>query len=109
MRFHVDEARRKLVLEDENKELDLYTPEAFSVLSRCWLKVGWDQKQVYSFTWLGRPMIQLPEDMIRLQEVIYSLRPDVIVETGVAHGGSLIFHATLCKAMGVGRVIGIYL
>jgi cephalosporin hydroxylase len=49
----------------------------------------------------------LPEDLIRIQEVVYSLKPDVIIETGVAHGGSLVFYATLCKAMGRGRVIGI--
>src|SRR5690606_24886939 len=68
---------------------------------------GWDTKYVYSFSWLGRPIIQLPEDMMRIQEVIYSLKPDVIIETGVAHGGSLIFYASLCKAFGKGRVIGI--
>ena len=56
---------------------------------------------------MGRPIIQLPEDMVRLQEVIYAVQPDVIVETGVAHGGSLIFYASLCKAMNRGRVIGI--
>lgn len=85
----------------------LDTPEAFNIISEIWLRAGWDNKYVYTFTWLGRPIIQLPEDMIRLQEVIHSLRPDVIVETGVAHGGSLIFYASLCKAMDRGRVIGI--
>jgi len=85
----------------------LGSKEAFAVLSRAWLRCGWDNKQVYSFTWLGRPIIQLPEDMVRVQEVIFSLQPDVIIETGVAHGGSLIFYATLCKAMGKGRVIGV--
>jgi cephalosporin hydroxylase len=62
---------------------------------------------VYSFTWMGRPVIQLPEDMLRLQEVIFSVQPDVIIETGVAHGGSLVFYASLCKLMNKGRVIGI--
>jgi cephalosporin hydroxylase len=62
---------------------------------------------VYSFSWLGRPIIQLPEDMIRLQEVIYRVKPDVIIETGVAHGGSLIFYASLMRAIGKGRVIGV--
>ena len=76
-------------------------------ISDIWLRAGWDNKYVYSFTWMGRPIIQLPEDMIRLQEVIYEVRPDVIVETGVAHGGSLVFYASLCKAMGRGRVIGV--
>ena len=83
------------------------TPEAFAIISRAWLRCGWDTKYVYSFTWMGRPIIQLPEDLIRIQEVIYHVRPDVIVETGVAHGGSLVFYASLCKAMGKGRIIGI--
>jgi cephalosporin hydroxylase len=85
----------------------LQSEEAFSATSAAWLRCGWDAKYVYGFTWMGRPIIQLPEDMIRIQEVIYHLKPDVIVETGVAHGGSLILYASLCKAMGHGRVIGI--
>lgn len=85
----------------------LDTPEGFSVISNIWLKSGWDNKHVYTFTWLGRPIIQLPEDMLRVQEVIYKIKPDVIIETGIAHGGSLIFYASLCKLMGKGRVIGI--
>jgi cephalosporin hydroxylase len=83
------------------------TPEAFAAISRAWLRSGWDAKYVYSFTWLGRPIIQLPEDMFRLQELIWSVRPDVVIETGVAHGGSLVFHAGLCRLLGRGRVIGI--
>jgi len=83
------------------------SPEAFAAISRAWLRSGWDNKYVYSFTWMGRPIIQLPEDMMRIQEVIHAVGPTVIVETGVAHGGSLIYYATLCKAMERGRVIGI--
>ena len=89
------------------REYKLDTPEAFQIVSDAWLRAGWDNKYVYSFTWLGRPIIQLPEDMIRLQEVIHAVQPDVIVETGVAHGGSLVFYASLCKAMECGRVIGV--
>lgn len=85
----------------------LGTPEAFAILSRAWLRCGWDNKYVYSFTWLGRPVIQLPEDLIRIQEVVYKLKPDVIIETGIAHGGSLVFFASLCHAIGRGRVIGV--
>ena len=81
--------------------------EAFEIVSDAWLRVGWDNKYVYSFTWLGRPLIQMPEDILRIQEVIYEVGPDVIVETGVAHGGSLVFYASLCKALGRGRVVGI--
>ncbi|MBL8492385.1 MAG: class I SAM-dependent methyltransferase [Rhodocyclaceae bacterium] len=83
------------------------SPEAFALVSKVWLRAGWDTKYVYGFSWMGRPIIQLPEDMVRMQEAIYRVKPDVIIETGIAHGGSLIFYASLCKAMGRGRVIGI--
>jgi cephalosporin hydroxylase len=85
----------------------LSSAEGFAAVSRAWLRAGWDAKYVYSFTWLGRPIIQMPEDMVRLQEVIFQLKPDVILETGVAHGGSLVFSAGLCRLMGKGRVIGV--
>jgi len=85
----------------------LGTPEAFAIISQIWLRSGWDNKYVYSFSWLGRPIIQLPEDMVRLQEIIYRVQPDVIIETGVAHGGSLVFYASLCQAMNQGRVVGV--
>lgn len=89
------------------EEHGLDSPEAFEAVSAAWLRCGWDVKYVYGFTWMGRPVIQLPEDMIRIQEVIWRIRPDVIVETGVAHGGSLIFYASLFEAMGHGHVIGV--
>ncbi len=109
MKFTVDTEARQLFVEDAagRLRLDLYSKQAFELISRFWLKVGWNQKYPYTFSWLGRPIIQLPEDMIRLQEVIYRVRPDVIVETGVAHGGSLVFSASLCKLLGKGRVIGV--
>src|SRR5574338_438133 len=91
----------------EVRRIPLYSREAFELLSHEWLRLGWNQKYTYTFSWLGRPIIQLPEDLIRIQEVIYAVKPDVIVETGVAHGGSLIFHASLCRAIGKGRVIGV--
>jgi cephalosporin hydroxylase len=87
--------------------LDLYSKEAFETISRQWVRVGWSQKYQYTFSWMGRPVIQLPEDMIRMQEAIFQVKPDVIIETGVAHGGSLIFYSSLCKALERGRVIGV--
>jgi cephalosporin hydroxylase len=84
-------------------------PAAFEALATAWLRVAWDAKYQWSFSWLGRPVIQLPEDLLRAQEVVYALRPDVILETGVAHGGSLVFYASLCKALGHGRVLGVEL
>lgn len=105
IQFEYDESAG--VVRHDGRELGLSDPEAFELISRAWLRAGWDTKYVYGFSWLGRPVIQLPEDLIRIQELIYELQPDVIVETGVAHGGSLIFYAGLCAAMGKGRVIGI--
>jgi cephalosporin hydroxylase len=107
MRIMIDMAEKALIHAD-GRRLDLYGKEAFELISELWLKTSWNQKYSYTFTWLGRPIIQHPEDLIRLQEVIFTLRPDVIIETGVAHGGSLIFYASLFKAIGhQGRVVGI--
>lgn len=86
---------------------EIGTAAGFDLVSRAWLRAGWDAKYVYGFTWAGRPIIQLPEDMIRIQELVYSVRPDMIIETGIAHGGSLIFYAGLLKQMGGGRVVGV--
>lgn len=109
MKLVIDTERQELTVEkgDKSSMYPLYSDQAFEMISDQWLKVGWNQKYVYSFSWMGRPVIQLPEDMLRIQEVIYSVKPDVIIETGIAHGGSLIFSASLCKAMGKGRVIGV--
>ncbi len=105
MKYTVDTEAKTLTI--DSKELPLYSPEAFEILSSTWLKVGWNGHYHYTFTWFGRPVLQLPEDLIRLQEVLWELKPDVIIETGVAMGGGLLFYATLCHAMGKGRVIGI--
>jgi cephalosporin hydroxylase len=91
----------------EEKAYGIGTPEAFRILSALWLRSGWDTKYVYGFSWLGRPIIQLPDDMIRIQEVVFQVQPDLIVETGIAHGGSLVYYASLCKAMDRGRVLGV--
>ena len=64
-------------------------------------------KYSYNFTWLGRPIIQLPQDMIAIQEVIWNIKPDLIIETGIAHGGSLILSASILELIGQGEVLGI--
>lgn len=109
MKYTIDTDENTLTLFQENqgKTFDLYSKEAFELLSHKWLKVGWNQKYSYTFTWLGRPIIQLPEDLLRIQEAVYQIKPDVIIETGVAHGGSLIYYASICKTLEKGRVIGI--
>lgn len=105
--LHIDKDQITIEASDGKRVVSVGSPEGFKLLSELWLRSGWDTKYVYSFSWLGRPIIQLPEDMFRIQEVIYRVKPDVIIETGIAHGGSLIFYASLFKAMNRGRVIGV--
>jgi cephalosporin hydroxylase len=105
MKIEIDTEKR--TVNADGRTLNLYSDAAFGILSDLWVKVGWNQKYSYGFSWLGVPIIQLPEDMIRYQEAVWALKPDVIVETGVAHGGSAIFSASLCRLMGHGRVIAV--
>lgn len=109
MKLEIDTDEKILFIRKNGKEkkFDLYSKDAFEIISSLWSKIAWNAKYTYTFSWLGRPVIQLPEDMIRTQEVVYHLKPDIIIETGVAHGGSLIYYASLCRAMEKGRVIGI--
>jgi cephalosporin hydroxylase len=65
-------------------------------------------KYSYNFTWLDRPIIQLPADIVAMQEIIWDVKPDLIIETGIAHGGSLIFYASMMELLGGnGEVLGI--
>lgn len=109
MRLSIDTDKKILQCRKNGKDTKykLYSKKAFELISDIWLTVGWNEKYPYTFTWMGRPIIQLPEDMIRTQEVIFQVKPDVIIETGIAHGGSLIYYASLCTLNGRGRVIGV--
>lgn len=64
-------------------------------------------KYSYNFKWLGIPYIQLPQDMIAIQEILWGIKPDYVIETGVAHGGGVVFCASILHAIGHGEVIGI--
>lgn len=66
-------------------------------LSRIWLREITRHKYAYNFSWMGRPIIQLPQDMLAMQEIIWNLKPNLIIETGIAHGGSLIYYASLLE------------
>jgi cephalosporin hydroxylase len=67
-----------------------------------------DYRYSYNFSWMGRPIIQYPQDMIAMQEIVWTVRPDMIIETGIAHGGSLVYYASLLELLGGdGLVLGI--
>ena len=66
-------------------------------LSRQWMVETLKHKYTYHFSWMGRPIIQSPQDILAVQEIIWSVKPDLIIETGIAHGGSLIFSASLLE------------
>jgi len=77
-------------------------------LSRIWLREITRHKYAYNFSWMGRPIIQFPQDMIAMQELIWDTRPDLIIETGIAHGGSILYYASLLELIGEeGYVLGI--
>lgn len=83
----------------------------FQSLSQAWLRESMQRKYVYNFDWLGRPIIQYPNDMVAMQELVWRVRPDLIIETGIAHGGSLVLSASLlamldmCDAIESGQSI----
>jgi len=82
--------------------------QALKAIAREFMISSARHNYTYNFKWMGRPIIQFPMDIIALQELIWLVRPKVIVETGVAHGGSLIFHASMLELIGgEGRVIGV--
>jgi cephalosporin hydroxylase len=77
-------------------------------ISNNFLKLTGKYKYTYNFSWLGRPIIQFPQDIIAMQEIIWQVKPDFIIETGIAHGGSLVFSASMLELIGGdGQVLGI--
>ena len=97
--------QQKRRIEDFGKDAD------FQNLSQVWLRESMRRQYVYNFSWLGRPIIQYPGDMVSVQELIWAVRPDLIIETGIAHGGSLILSASMlamldmCDAIETGATI----
>lgn len=79
----------------------------FRALSVAWRVKALERKYMNNFSWLGRPMIQLPTDTMAIQEIIWAVKPDLIIETGVAHGGSVVLSASMLQLLGHGEVVGI--
>lgn len=69
--------------------------EEMKAKSCDWLQMSMAESYVYNFDWMGRPIIQYPQDMVAMQELVWQVRPDLIIETGIAHGGSLILSSSL--------------
>mgnify|MGYP001234634911 CR=1 FL=1 len=77
-------------------------------MSLEWMLHADKYKYTYNFTWMGRPIIKFPADMIVQQEIMWKLKPDLIIETGIAHGGSILFSASMIEMMGVnGEVVAV--
>jgi cephalosporin hydroxylase len=95
----------------ENNLRRLQGDTDFRGLSNVWVREAIRLSYGYNFTWLGRPIIQFPQDIYVLQELIWTVRPDIIIETGIAHGGSLILSASMlamldyCDAVSSGKDI----
>jgi cephalosporin hydroxylase len=79
----------------------------FRALSKAWRTMALQRKYMNNFSWLGRPLIQVPMDAMAVQEVIWAVKPDLVIETGVAHGGSLVLSASILEMLGHGEVVGV--
>jgi len=95
------EKRNKNMINSMNKDSDLKEN------SKNWLLDSYKYEYSYHFTWLGIPIIQYPQDIIAMQEIIWKIKPDLIIETGIAHGGSILFSASMLELLGNGQVLGI--
>ena len=95
----IDERHHRITSNNSNSRLR-QAADAFNIESN-------KAQYSYNFSWMGRPIIQYPQDMIAMQEIIWNVQPDLIIETGIAHGGSLIYYASLLELIGKGEVLGI--
>lgn len=95
------ETRNKMKIKAMSKD------KMLKEISLEWFLQSYKYEYSYHFNWLGRPIIQYPQDMMAIQEIIWKVKPDLIIETGIAHGGSLIFSASLLELIGKGIVLGI--
>lgn len=93
------EREENILLQGNNEQL--------KVTASAFMNASITARYSYNFTWLGRPIIQYPQDMVAMQELIWDIKPDLIIETGIAHGGSLIFYASILEMIGKGEVLGI--
>lgn len=87
------EKEKRIAAFSSNKEL--------KQISFDWLYASGMHHYAYNFSWFDRPIIQLPQDILAIQEIIWQVKPDIIIETGIAHGGSLIFNASMLALLDI--------
>lgn len=85
----------------KNNVSNLIDNKLFAELSKEWFEQSIKAEYSYNFEWLGRPLIQYPTDLVGMQEVFFKTKPDLVIETGIAHGGSLIFSASMMALMDI--------
>lgn len=90
---------RNFEMEREARVTSYSADQAWQASSLAWIRRAFEQRYMYNFSWLGRPIIQFPADMVALQEIVWATKPDLIIETGIAHGGSLIMSASLLSML----------
>jgi cephalosporin hydroxylase len=95
------EEERNKRIEDQGKNTDLKSA------SEKFINESIRSNYSYNFSWMGRPIIQYPQDMVVMQEIIWNIQPDLIIETGIAHGGSLIYYSSILELIGQGEIVGI--
>jgi cephalosporin hydroxylase len=96
--------------ENDNKKNihDMRNDDELAGLTKKWFDLSSKYQYSYHFSWMGRPIIQYPQDILAMQELIWLVKPDLIIETGIAHGGSLVFSASMLELIGgTGKVLGI--
>ncbi len=102
---------KEFVLERNQRIQNFGKDQSFKTQSINWIEESMRKSYVYNFSWMGRPIIQYPQDMVAMQEIIWEVKPDLIIETGIAHGGSLIMSASFlamldyCDAIESGEVL----
>lgn len=96
---------------ESEKQLLIHRNSSNKILQKAKIDFNVESNKVkysYNFSWMGRPIIAYPQDMIAMQELIWEIKPDLIIETGIAHGGSIIYYASLLELIGGdGLVLGI--
>jgi len=99
----------KITIEENGnkRSVDIYSDEGYDLLAKLWTKSSCHHRIMYEPIWMGIPIIQFPGDVMMMQELIWKIRPDLIIETGVAHGGTAVFYASMLELLGRGKVIGI--